>query len=103
MCVGQQLRYNIHLKKMRLLLLLFCALFISKSSTEKIFEGELIYHHNMKLNSENYSESRKYFDTLTITYKDRNYIKLTNKRDYEKILFIDSLKKRYVIYSSFAP
>jgi len=52
----------------------------------------------MKMNSENYSESRKYFDTLKITYKDKNYIKLTNKVDYEKVLFIDSLKKIYVIY-----
>ena len=83
---------------MRILLLIFCTLFISKSSSEKVFEGELIYHHNMKMNSENYSESRKYFDTLKVAYKDKNYIKLTNKKDYEKILFIDSLKKVYVIY-----
>ncbi|WP_282136346.1 hypothetical protein [Seonamhaeicola maritimus] len=83
---------------MRILLLIFCALFISKSSTEKVFEGELIYHHDMKINSKNYSESRKYYDTLTVTYKNKNYIKLTNKKNYEKILFIDSLRKIYVIY-----
>jgi len=83
---------------MRILLLIFCVLFISKSSTEKVFEGELIYHHDMKMNSKNYSESRNYFDTLKITYKNKNYIKLTNKKDYEKILFLDSLQKIYVIY-----
>jgi hypothetical protein len=83
---------------MRILLLIFCALFISKSSSEKVFEGELIYHHYMKMNSKNYSESRKYYDTLKVTYKNKNYIKLTNKKDYEKIVFIDSLKKVYVIY-----
>jgi hypothetical protein len=83
---------------MRILLLIFCALFISKSSSEKVFEGELIYHHDMKMNSKNYSESRKYYDTLKVTYKNKNYIKLTNKKDYEKIVFIDSLKKVYVIY-----
>ncbi|WP_418602916.1 hypothetical protein [Hwangdonia sp.] len=86
---------------MRILLFIFCSLLISKSSTEKVFEGELIYHHNMKMNSKNYSESRKYYDTLKVTYKDKNYIKLTNKKDCEKILFIDSLKKVYVIYKDY--
>jgi len=52
----------------------------------------------MKMKSQNYSESRKFYDTLTIKYKDKNYIKLTNKKNYEKILFIDSLRKIYVIY-----
>jgi hypothetical protein len=83
---------------MRILILIFCALFIAKSSTEKVFEGELIYHHDMKINSKKYSESRKFYDTLTIRYKDKNYIKLTNKKSYEKILFIDSLRKIYIIY-----
>ena len=83
---------------MRIIILIFCALLTSKSSTEKIFEGELIYHHDMKMNSKNYSESRKYYDTLKVTYSNKNYIKLTNKKDYEKILFIDSLKKLFVIY-----
>lgn len=71
---------------------------IHQSSNEKVFEGELIYHHDIKMNSKNYSESKKYFDTLKITYKNKNYIKLKNKGDYEKIIFIDSLKKVYVIY-----
>jgi len=83
---------------MRILILIFCALFIAKSSTDKVFDGELIYHHDMKMNSKNYSESRKFYDTLTVTYKNKNYIKLTNKKNYEKILFIDSLRKVYVIY-----
>lgn len=83
---------------MRILTFIICILLINISSTEKVFEGELIYHHDMKMNSKNHSESRKFYDTLTITYKDKNYIKLTNKRNYEKILFIDSLKKVYVIY-----
>tara|TARA_R110002074_G_scaffold401789_2_gene601565 strand:- start:9 stop:749 length:741 start_codon:yes stop_codon:yes gene_type:complete len=83
---------------MRILTFIICILLINISSTEKVFEGELIYHHDMKMNSKNYSESRKFYDTLTITYKDRNYIKLTNKKNYEKILFIDSLRKVYVIY-----
>lgn len=83
---------------MRILILIFSLLFINRSTTEKEFEGELIYHHNMKMNSQNYSESRNFYDTLTISYKYKNYIKLTNKKEYEKILFIDSLKKIYVIY-----
>ncbi|GAA4242149.1 hypothetical protein [Winogradskyella damuponensis] len=83
---------------MRILILIFSLLFINQSTTEKEFEGELIYHHNMKMNSKNYSKSRNFYDTLTISYKDKNYIKLTNKKEYEKILFIDSLKKIYVIY-----
>lgn len=83
---------------MRILILIFCTLLINQSSTKKVFEGELIYHHDMVVNSKNYSESRKYFDTLKITYKNKNYIKLTNRKAYEKTLFIDSLKKIYVIY-----
>jgi len=83
---------------MRILILVFCALSVFQPSTEKTFEGELIYYHNMKMNSENYSESTKYYDTLKITYKNKNYIKLTNKVNYEKALFIDSLKKIYDIY-----
>jgi len=83
---------------MRILTFIICILLINISSTEKVFEGELIYHYDMKMNSKNYSESRKFYDTLTITYKDKNYIKLTNKKNYEKILFIDSLRKVYVIY-----
>ena len=71
---------------------------INQSSNKKVFEGELIYHHDMKMSSKTYSESRKYYDTLKITYKDKNYIKSTNKTVYEKVLFIDSLKKTYVIY-----
>jgi len=83
---------------MRILTLLFCLLLINVPSTEKVFEGELIYHHDMKMNSKNYSKSRNFYDTLTVTYKNKNYIKLTNKKEYEKILFIDSLRKIYVIY-----
>lgn len=83
---------------MRILTFIFCIILISFSPNDKVFEGELIYHHDMKMNSKNYSESRNFYDTLTITYKNRNYIKLTNKKDYEKILFIDSLRKIYVIY-----
>jgi len=83
---------------MRILTFIFCIVLISFSSTDKVFEGELIYHHDMKMKSKKYSESRKFYDTLTITYKDKNYIKLTNKKNYEKILFIDSLRKIYVIY-----
>jgi hypothetical protein len=83
---------------MRILTFIICILLINISSTEKVFEGELIYHHDMKMNLKDYSESRKFYDTLTITYKDKNYIKLTNKKNYEKILFIDSLRKVYVIY-----
>ena len=85
---------------MRLLTFLICVFLISISSTQNIFEGELIYHHNMKINEMDYSESRNYFDTLSITYKNKNYIKLTNKKNYEKLLFIDSLKKRYTIYKN---
>lgn len=83
---------------MRILTLLFCVLLMSQSSTEKVFEGELVYYHNIKMNNKTYAESRKYFDTLKVTYKDKNYIKLTNKKEFEKILFIDSLEKLYVIY-----
>lgn len=83
---------------MRILLLIFCSFLIYQSSAKKVFEGELIYHHDMKMNSENYSESRKHYDTLKITYKNKNYIKTKNKINFEKVLFIDSLKKRYVIY-----
>ncbi len=50
------------------------------------------------MNEKNFSDSNKYFDTLKITYKNKNYIKLTNQKDYEKSIFIDSLKKIYVIY-----
>ena len=83
---------------MRILTFIICIVLINLSSNDKVFEGELIYRHDMKMNSKNYSESRVFYDTLTITYKDKNYIKLTNKKDYEKILFIDSLRKIYVIY-----
>ena len=83
---------------MRILTSIICIVLISFSSNDKGFEGELIYHHDMKMNSKNYSESRNFYDTLAITYKDKNYIKLTNKKNYEKILFIDSLRKIYVIY-----
>ena len=83
---------------MRILTTIAFILLINISSPEKIFEGELIYHYNMRMNEKNFSDSRKYFDTLKITYKDKNYIKLTNKKDYEKTIFIDSLKKIYVIY-----
>ena len=84
--------------EMRILTTIAFILLINISSPEKIFEGELIYHYNMRMNEKNFSDSRKYFDTLKITYKDKNYIKLTNKKDYEKTIFIDSLKKIYVIY-----
>lgn len=83
---------------MRILTFIICFLLINASSTKKVFEGELIYHHDMKMSSKNYSESRKFYDTLTITYKDKNYIKLTNKKNYEKVLFIDSLRTVYLIY-----
>ena len=83
---------------MRILTTIAFILLINISSPEKIFEGELNYHYNMRMNEKNFSDSRKYFDTLKITYKDKNYIKLTNKKDYEKTIFIDSLKKIYVIY-----
>ncbi|MGX1928874.1 hypothetical protein [Flagellimonas sp. 2504JD4-2] len=83
---------------MRILTFIICIVLINLSPDDKTFEGELIYHHNMKMNSQIYSKSRNFYDTLTITYKDKNYIKLTNKKNYEKILFIDSLRKIYVIY-----
>lgn len=83
---------------MKTFLFSICILFLSQLPTEKVFEGQLIYHHNMKMNSENYSESRKYYDTLKIIFKNKNFIKTTNKINYEKVIFIDSLKKRYVIY-----
>lgn len=83
---------------MRITIILFCILFFSKSSPEKIFEGELIYHHDMKIGSQDFSDSTKYYDTLKITYGNKNYIKIKNKTEYEKVIFIDSLKKEYVIY-----
>ncbi|MGW9685085.1 hypothetical protein [Flagellimonas sp. 2504JD1-5] len=83
---------------MRILTFIFCIVLISFLSTDKVFEGELIYHHDMKMKSKKYSESRKFYDTVTITYKGKNYIKQTNKKNYKKILFIDSLRKIYVIY-----
>ncbi len=78
---------------MRILSLIFCLLLINQLSNKKVFEGELIYHHNMKMGSENYSEYRKFYDTLKIIYKNKNFIKKTNKAQYEKIFFIDSLQK----------
>lgn len=83
---------------MKILTTIVCVLLINISATEKVFEGELIYHYNLKMNELNLSDSRKYFDTLRITYKNKNYVKLINKKDYEKTLFIDSLKKIYLIY-----
>jgi hypothetical protein len=84
--------------KMRILTFIICIVLINLSPKDKVFEGELIYYHDMKINSQNYSETRNFYDTLTLTYKNKNYIKLTNKKNYEKILFIDSLRKVYVIY-----
>ncbi len=83
---------------MRIAVLLCFILFISKSSSEKIFEGELIYRHNMKVGSIDFSNSEKYFDTLKIIYGNKNYIKIKNSTEYEKVIFIDSLRKEYVIY-----
>lgn len=83
---------------MRILVFIFCVYLINVSFNDRVFEGELVYHHDIKINSKDYAQSKNFYDTLTITYKDKNYIKLTNKKDYEKILFVDSLRKLYVIY-----
>lgn len=83
---------------MRFIILLFYVLFFFKSSSEKIFEGELIYQHIMKIGSKDFSNSEKYFDTLKIIYGDKSYIKIKNSVEYEKVIFIDSLRKKYVIY-----
>ncbi|WP_203257613.1 hypothetical protein [Hyunsoonleella ulvae] len=83
---------------MRITVLLCFILFISKSSSVRIFEGELIYHHSMKVDSIDFLNSEKYFDTLKVIYGNKNYIKIKNSTEYEKVIFIDSLKKEYVIY-----
>ena len=67
-------------------------------SGQKVFEGELTYHHHMHMNGVEISESKKHFDTLRIVIKNKNYIKTTNKINFEKELFIDSLQRLYVIY-----
>ena len=75
-----------------------CIICLSQLPPQKAFEGELVYHHTMTLNAGDYSESRNYFDTLNIVFKNRKFIKTTNKATYQKEIFIDSLKKVYVIY-----
>ena len=83
---------------MKQLVLICCFLLVGFAANGQVFEGKLIYHHDMRMKNNSYSDSRNYYDTLAITYKNKNYVKLTNKKSYEKIIFIDSLRKRYVIY-----
>ncbi|WP_406683343.1 hypothetical protein N1F78_11680 [Seonamhaeicola sp. MEBiC1930] len=83
---------------MRFLLIVICFFDFSQLSAQKKFEGELVYHHLMKINGKVNPNSKKYFDTLKIVYKNKSYIKTTNKANYEKEIFIDSLRKIYVIY-----
>ena len=72
--------------------------FIFFCVTENKFEGELIYHYKMNINSIDFSKSKKNYDTIKFIYKNKNYIKSNNKIDFEKEIFIDSLKKVFVIY-----
>ncbi|MFT5891568.1 MAG: hypothetical protein ACI9Y7_001673 [Dokdonia sp.] len=73
---------------MKTLLFIMCLLSLSQLPPQKAFEGELIYHHTMKLNAGDYSESRNYFDTLKIVFKNKKFIKTTNKADYQKEIYV---------------
>ena len=83
------------------LISLFFLFFSSQINSQILFEGKLTYHHEIKLLSKgeaDISKSKEAFDSLVLFYKNRNFIKSTNKKSYEKIIFIDSIRKEYVIY-----
>ncbi|WP_299113689.1 hypothetical protein [uncultured Winogradskyella sp.] len=80
-------------------LVVFFLFILNLTSAQKLFEGELVYKHNMKVGSFDFTKSSKFFDTLRVVYKNKNYSKTKNKVSFEKEILIDSLQKTYLIYS----